>query len=89
MDFEEIRIGIGAEYRPMIGSLKPTEYLDISSKVLTKEMLMCNIYYFVMNNVNLKKNMSNVKIKRLKTYIQKDLITRNNHVKYVNSGTQC
>ena len=68
------------------------KYFDTSWKISSQEMIMCNMealvsYFFeVMTNV-IFFNWSNVKVKRLK-YQQKDLITREIHVKCQRSSTQ-
>ena len=69
------------------------KYFDTSRKILSQEMTMCNmealVSYFseVMTNVNFFLNWSKLKIKRLSTGLQKDLITRDIHVKYHSSNT--
>ena len=40
-------------------------YLNTSTKLLSQKMLICNVYYFGMNNVCSFENMSNVKFKML------------------------
>ena len=68
------------------------KYFDTSRKILSQEMTMCNIEALVsypkevMTNVNFILKL--VKCQGLK-YLQKDLITRNIHVKYQSSSTYC
>ena len=67
-------------------------YIDTSRKILSQEMTTCNMKALILNfyvlevmtDVNLKKNWSNVKIKRNQ---QKDFITLNTHVNYQSSST--
>ena len=51
------------------------KYLDISRKILSQEMLLCNMKALIFI------------LKKMKP--QKGLLTRNTHVKYQSSSTHC
>ena len=70
------------------------KYFDTSRKILSQEMAMCNMEALVsypkevMTNVNFFKTLVICQGQKIK-YLQKDLTTRDIHLKYQSSSTHC
>ena len=75
------------------GQDRRDKYFDTRRKILSQEMTMYNMEAFSIlslrsyDQCQFYFNCSNVKVKRLSTNLQKDLIKRDTHVKYQSSST--